>query len=335
MDEILISSPPFAGGKEKRMHVVLKLGIVIFMLYLTYAATLFLSQRRIMFPRHMVPGPPETFRPGKMEVIWLDMDFGKVEAWYLPPEPVNSSSDPAGLNIQKETDSLNKTDNAESVRRAAGKYPGMIFTHGNGELIDYWPIELVKFSQLGIGVLLVEYPGYGRSEGEPSQKTITKTLEKAYDWLALKQEIDSGNIIFFGSSIGGGAVCSLAKTRQASALILMSTFTSSGKLASRYMVPGFLLLDAFDNLSVVKNFEGPVVVIHGKHDTIIPYSHGQKLADAAKNGRFFSYDCGHNDCPPDWNGFLEKLLIFFQKEEILHLDRHEAVIENPLPVQIP
>jgi len=83
----------------------------------------------------------------------------------------------------------------------------------------------------------------------------------------------------------------------------MSTFTSARSFAKRFLVPPFLVRDPFDNLSVVKSYPGPVLIMHGQHDEIIPFSHGRALYSAAQNGKMIVYDAGHNDCPPDWNVF--------------------------------
>jgi len=99
--------------------------------------------------------------------------------------------------------------------------------HGNGELIDFWPNELNRFTNLGIGVLLVEYPGYGRSTGPQSQSSITEAFVTAYDTLCARADVEASKIILVGRSLGGGAVCALAAKRPAAALILMSTFTSA------------------------------------------------------------------------------------------------------------
>jgi dipeptidyl aminopeptidase/acylaminoacyl peptidase len=105
--------------------------------YMAYCSLIFLMQRQIMFPRHLIAIPQSGEDLPFMEKIWIKTSFGKAEAWFLPPE-TKSQVTPA---------------------------PAVIFAHGNGELIDLWPNEIKRFNRLGIGVFLVEYPGYGRSEG--------------------------------------------------------------------------------------------------------------------------------------------------------------------------
>lgn len=245
-----------------------------------------------MFPRYMIGTPTDAEnRISGLEKLWIDTRHGKVEAWFLP---------------------------AVSGQNAAPA-PAVIFAHGNAELIDFWPQELKKFTNLGMGLLLVEYPGYGRSKGTPSQKSITDTFIAAYDVLIKRKDVDPSRIILFGRSIGGGAVCGLAANRPSKALILMSTFTSAKSYAPKYLVPKFLVRDPFDNLSTVKTYTGSVLVIHGKYDNIIPYKHGLALCRAAKHCKMISYDCAHNDCPPNWDSFWQFLELFLHEAGIIDI----------------
>jgi len=251
---------------------------------------LFVLQRQVLFPRYMIEKLTQENMPAPgIQKFILQTGSGKVEAWYMPPVSY-SAGNPA---------------------------PVVIFAHGNGELIDFWPEELRWFTELGVGVLLVEYPGYGRSEGSPSQKSITDAFVSAYDFISAKKEVDPSRIVLLGRSIGGGAVCSLAKKRPSAALILMSTFTSVSSFASKYFVPGFLMRDPFDNLEAVGEYSGPILIIHGKHDEIIPFIHGIALSKAARNCKMIAYDCGHNDCPPDPVRFLEDIKVFLIKQGII------------------
>jgi fermentation-respiration switch protein FrsA (DUF1100 family) len=175
------------------------------------------------------------------------------------------------------------------------------------------------FTHWGMGVLLVEFPGYGRSEGTPTQDTITKTFMAAYDLISRRNGVDPSKIILYGRSIGGGVVCSLSRHRPAAAMILTSTFTSVRSFAKRYLAPAFLVRDPFDNLSAVQEFQEPLLILHGTHDEIIPYKHGQALYKVSKNANFISLDCGHNDCPPDWIEFWEEIGKFLKKANLLSL----------------
>lgn len=175
----------------------------------------------------------------------------------------------------------------------------LIFTHGNGELIDDWLEPFREPTRWGVAVLLVEYPGYGRSGGTPTQKSITEAVVAAYDFLAAQPDVDASRIVAYGRSLGGGAACALARERPLSGLILESTFTSVRALARGFGMPGRLVLDPFDNVSTVADLEIPVLVIHGERDDLIPVEHGESLAEAA-GVELVRLPCGHNDCPRPW-----------------------------------
>ncbi len=267
---------------------VLKVGLWIALVYVAYCGLLFLLQRQVMFPRFaMGPAPEAASRIPGIEKIWLDTPAGNIESWFILPD------------------------------KLAGAAPAIIFAHGNGELIDFWPRELAPFTELGIGVLLVEYPGYGRSPGRPSQKSITAAFVEAYDALVRRPDVDPKRIVLFGRSIGGGAACALARQRNAKAMILMSTFTSIRSFTRRYLAPAFIIRDPFDNLEVVKSFSNPVLIIHGNSDEIIPYRHGQTLHRHAANATMITYDAGHNDCPPDWRVFYRDVIRFLVDAEVI------------------
>lgn len=260
-------------------------------LYFAYCCLLFLMQRWMVFPGIKIPAPPGAMAPvAGLERMWLNTSFGRVEAWFLPPE-------------------------ADSV---AGPAPVVIFAHGNAELIDFWPEEIRVLTHFGLGVLLVEYPGYGRSEGAPSQESVTEAFVAGYDVLVAREEVDASRIVFMGRSLGGGAACALAAERPSAALILISTFTGIRPLAWRFLAPGFLVRDPFDNLKTVRAYSGPVLVVHGRRDDIIPYGHGEALARAAQNGKLISYDCRHNDCPPDWEAFWKEAASFLHDAGIIY-----------------
>jgi len=271
------------------MVMLLKIVIGTLFLYMLYCGFLFLMQRQIMFPRSQIGAPmPEAGNISGLEKIWIETTAGRVEAWFIPA--------------------------AGPGRHPA---PAVIFAHGNAELIDFWPQELHPFSKLGIGVLLVEYPGYGRSTGNPSQHSIIDTFVAAHDLLIKREDVDPTRIILFGRSLGGGAACALAAARPSAALILMSAFANVRTFAKNFLVPGFLVRDPFDNLSVVTAYPNPMLVVHGKFDEVIPYHHGHLLFKAARQGTMLSYDCGHNDCLPGRGTFWPDIEAFLREAAVL------------------
>jgi uncharacterized protein len=252
--------------QARRVVLLTLLGLTL--VVVAYWAVVFFSQRSLMYPAPPVGGMPE--RPGPVQQVWLEIPGAKVEAWYLPA----ASRDPAPL---------------------------LIYTHGNGELIDLWPPAFAVPQSWGVAALLVEYPGYGRSTGVPTQTSITDASLAAYDWAVKQPGVDPKRIVAHGRSLGGGAACALASKRNLAGLILESTFTSVRPFARSFRAPGFLVRDPFDNLAVVKAFRGPVMILHGAHDEVIPVQHGRELAAAAPQAELHLLQCGHNDCPKPWD----------------------------------
>ncbi len=271
----------------------MKIILIIISSYIFYLSVLFISQRKMLFPAYMIDVPQYAGnRIKNLERNWIDIEDGRVETWFLPAE-------------------IDKNNIAETK-----KPPVIIFAHGNGELIDFWADEYLYFTKQGIAVLLVEYPGYGRSQGTTSQESITQAFVKAYDQVSQRDDIDPDKIVFLGRSIGGGAVCSLARERKPAAIILMSAFINTKAFAKKYLAPGALIRDPFDNLEMMEQFTGPALIIHGKYDELIPYDHGIKLHKACENSKLITYDCGHNDCPPSLDTFINDVKVFLKESGI-------------------
>ena len=184
-------------------------------------------QRHALFPAPAAAGRSAFERIPGAERLWLETEGARAEAWYLPP-----------------------------LLGAPGPAPLVVFAHGNGELIDDWADAFEPPRRWGAAVLLVEYPGYGRSTGSPSQTSIAATMQSAFDRMAERSEIDAARIIAYGRSLGGGAACALARERKVAALVLESTFTSVRSLARGFGLPGFLVRDPFDNLSALRAYLG-------------------------------------------------------------------------------
>ena len=207
-----------------------------------------------------------------IEVVRLPIVSGEVEALFLPALGVHGTTERSAT---------------------------LIFAHGNAEVTDQWVARLTGFRERGLNVLLVEYPGYGRSTGTPSESSIKAGFLAAYDHFVNDPRVDPTKMIGYGQSLGGGAICLLARERPLAAIILQSTFSSLGALASRYFAPSFLLHDQYDNLLALTAFPGPVLIIHGLFDEGIPSQAAQELAAVAKRHTVKLYECGHWCWYPD------------------------------------
>lgn len=250
---------------------------------LGYGVLVFLIQRAVVYPGQFAESPrPTSAPPAGVRQIWLDTDGGPVESWLI-------------------------------AKDGSGPRAVLLFAHGNGELIEHWLPEMHTVADLGFAVLLVEYPGYGYSAGRPRRSTLEGTFVAAFDTISA-QVADDTPVVGWGRSLGGGAISDLARVRPLDALILQSTFTSAAAMARRSGVPGVLVRDRFDTESAVAGFTGPVLVLHGRRDEVIPFSHGQRLAEARPAIDFEELPCGHNDCARVWSDLARHVSEFLTRQ---------------------
>jgi uncharacterized protein len=113
---------------------------------------------------------------------------------------------------------------------------------------------------------------------------------------------------------------SLARDRPLQALILQSTFTALDAFTARYWAPSFRLRDHFDSYASLRRFKGPVLVIHGRQDQLIPWEQGRRLASASAHSTFRLYDCGHGCWDPDRLAFWQDAEPFLRTAGILPSD---------------
>lgn len=255
------------------------------LVYAGYLLLVFSVQRSIVFPGARAgSAAPDAAPPAGAERFWLHVSFGRVEALLLDAGPST---------------------------------PVALFAHGNGERIEDWtvPMELVRAG--GVSVLLVEYPGYGRSDGRPSRDAIGEVFQTAYDHVSEGRPPDIP-IVAIGRSLGGGAVADLALRRPLDALVLMSTLSSATGVAWRsFLVPPWLIRDRFDVRSAVAVYEGPVLLMHGTRDEVLPFANATRIASARPGLEVVPMACGHNDCLWVWPETVEEVLKFLRAEGLL------------------
>ncbi|MFM7182831.1 MAG: alpha/beta hydrolase [Verrucomicrobiales bacterium] len=156
--------------------------------------------------------------------------------------------------------------------------PVLAIYHGNGELIeDWWELATV-WKEMGYGVLLTEYPGYGGVPGPPNREGMLAQAREAL--VAVKDEA-KGPIIGLGVSLGSGVATTLATEGKFAGVILVASYTSVEAMARRRLAPGFLVRDRFDNLSALRQLQVPVLLVHGGEDKLIPASMSTQLRAAA------------------------------------------------------
>ena len=172
--------------------------------------------------------------------------------------------------------------------------PTLLWAHGNAEDAGYVRAVTGQFQEQGFGVMIYDYPGYGRSKGKPSEQGSFDSADAAFHFLTSEQGLDPETIVLLGQSVGSGPSVYLAEKEQAAGLVLISPFKSTFRVATRVKI---LPWDIFDNLKRIKAVEMPLLVIHGTVDEVVPVSHGKALfeKDRGEKELLLLEGVGHND----------------------------------------
>lgn len=193
----------------------------------------------------------------------------------------------------------------------------VLLFHGNAGNISHRIDYAVMFRRLGYSTLLLDYRGYGRSTGSPSEAGTYVDAETAWRWLTDERKVAARDIVLYGESLGGGVASWLAARHDVRALILASTFTSTVDLGSEiypFLPVRLAARIRYDTIGRLPSVRAPVLVIHSPDDEIIPFSHGRRLFEAAPEPKaMLELAGGHNDGfvfrRQEWVARLEAFLL--------------------------
>ena len=221
---------------------------------------------------------------------------------YLPNVPGRElTATPAGIGLDYEDVYIETADGV----RLHGWYIGapssrvLLFFHGNAGNISHRLASLRQFHELGLSILIIDYRGYGQSEGRTSEPGLQKDAEAAWQYLTEVRDVAPGDIVLFGRSLGGSVAAWLAAGREPAALIVESSFTSIPDIASElypWLPVRWLTRMQHATRDYVRDADCPVLVVHSRTDEIIPVSHGERIFEAAgERRRLLKLEGGHND----------------------------------------
>ncbi len=248
-----------------------------------------LLERHLVFRPSSAAESKAPVNPSTEDISLVSADGTKLHAWWLPGRD-----------------------------REAGAF---LISCGNGGNLSHRGHLAADLQQSsGAGVLIYDYPGYGKSEGKPSEEGCYAAGEAAYEWLTTTAKFPADRIVLMGESLGGGTAVELATRHEHRALVLIYTFTSLPSVAKSHfpLLPTQQLMRTrFDNLSKIGRCHRPVFIAHDPSDSVVPFSHGQALFAAANPPKeFFQLEgCGHNIprgdtlCGPIARFLTEKALV--------------------------
>ncbi len=238
--------------------------------YLALLGFMYFTQNSLLFLPEIggrdLESTPERFGLEYQEVSLATSDGETLHGWYLP---------------------------------APGARYTLLFFHGNAGNISHRLDSLLLFRQLGLSQLILDYRGYGRSSGRPSEAGLYRDAQAAWDYLTDERGLAPGQIVLFGRSLGGAVAVWLAARERPAGLVVESSFTSVPDLGAElypWLPVRWLSRLRFDSRGRIAQVSAPLLVVHSRNDEIIPFAHGQALLAAANPPkRLLELRGGHND----------------------------------------
>ncbi|MCH9027145.1 MAG: alpha/beta hydrolase [Proteobacteria bacterium] len=241
--------------------------------YVLLALMLFFFQDRMVFLSNM-PGRALTATPKDAgfdyEDVTLETSDGlKLHGWYVP---------------------------------AAQARGVILFLHGNAGNISHRLDSIAIFRELGLDTLIIDYRGYGQSQGKPSEQGTYLDAEAAWHHLVNDRGVAADRIIVFGRSLGGAVAAWLANQHTPAALMIESSFSSALDMARKLypFMPVRLITRLEYPVSLyVSQLQCPLLVIHSRDDEIIPFTMAEAIYDSAMEPKSLLEIWGDHN-----NGFL-------------------------------
>jgi fermentation-respiration switch protein FrsA (DUF1100 family) len=161
----------------------------------------------------------------------------------------------------------------------------LLWFHGNAGNLENRRDWLEGLRRLPANVLIIDYRGYGKSDGQPNEAGVYRDARAAYDWLLREKHMPPEHLVIFGESLGGAVAAELATQVKCGGLVLQSTFTNAADM-SRLVVPmipmRWFIRSKFDTLAKVAASSVPKLILHARDDEVIPFAMGERLCAAAR-----------------------------------------------------
>jgi uncharacterized protein len=253
--------------------------VIALCLYAALATMVYLAQRSLMyFPDKTHVTPAEAGLPEAKEVPVTASDGVQVALWHVPPQDDK---------------------------------PVIVYFHGNGGSLRYRVPRFRKLIDAGIGLVALEYRGYGGSPGSPSEQGFIADGQAAYRFAAA--HYPAQQLVLWGESLGSGVAVAVAAEQPVGRVILEAPFTSAVALGAQhywYLPVRLLMKDQFHSDSRIGKVTAPLMIMHGVHDRTVPYAMGERLFELANQPKHLVrfLDGGHDDL--DANGALDAVARF-------------------------
>jgi len=280
-----MTPPPESAPRPRRFGWPLRLALILLGSYVGLAAVLMLLENSLVyFPTpaaaHWQSPPSADIR----DVTFQTAANDTIHGWWLP---------------------------------SPGSSGALLYLHGNAGNLSHRGETVVQLRKhLGLSVLIIDYPGFGKSTGAPSEEGCYQSADAAYAWLVEDAKVAPEEVVLFGKSLGGGVATHLACCKDHRALALIKTYTSLPDVGRRiypFLPVRLLMRNRFDSLSRMADCRRPVFVAHGTADEVIPFALGEQLYEAAHEPKQFLSMPNHRHNDPFPEVFYTTLADFLSK----------------------
>jgi fermentation-respiration switch protein FrsA (DUF1100 family) len=230
-------------------------------LYAAVVGIFFLRETSLVFnPDVMkIAAPPESLHLDARRVELSAPGGPRLVAWMIPP-PATVPADSA---------------------------PWLLYFHGNGGCIGTSGYQQAwsMLRNLGIGILPIDYEGYGESGGKPSEKHCYRDADAAYAFLRDSLHVPPSRILIYGFSLGSAVAVDLAARVPAAALMVEGALLSVPDLGAGYypFLPVRLIVhNRFASVEKISRVDMPKLFLHSREDEQIPFAHGSRLFELAR-----------------------------------------------------
>lgn len=232
------------------LSIVIGYGLLVLLMYVMQSQMVYHPQKSI------------SHTPGDVGLTYEDVTFTtednvRLHGWYIP------------------------ADHARAT---------VLYFHGNAGNISGRLQTIELLHGLGLNVLIFDYRGYGKSEGRTTEEGTYNDAQAAWNYLISEKNLDDGQIVIMGRSLGGAVASWLAARTDPVATILESTFTSAADLGAEiypWLPVHRIMKFDYNTLKNLKQIQSPVFMAHSRDDGVVPYHHGKTLFEAAGDPKTF------------------------------------------------
>ena len=221
----------------------------------------------IYYPARAIDGTPAQ-RGWKFDDVWLTASDGvRINGWFVPAE--------------------------------GNEQLTVLFFHGNAANISHRFEKLAILRELGANVFILDYRGYGRSDGTPDEPGTYRDAQAAYEFLTRERKIEPRAVVVYGESLGSAVGVDLASKAPVGGVVIEEAFTSVADVGQRmfpFLPVRWLVRNKYDTLSKIDRIHAPLLLLHSRDDEYFALRHAERLLAAAHEPKqLVELLGGHND----------------------------------------